>query len=419
MRVAARFACLIAVGVVLAPGPLSAQAPDVAKTVEVCRNRTDGVYYGLPEQLAACAALIESGTVTGGELAKVLYLRGTTRLFAAIQDDPNPETVKLAINDLSEAIQLAPQYTAAYYYRGVAYNRRNDYDRAIADFTEALRLDPAWGAPSVQRDLAEQGKKGLIDVAKAYSDINQPNPLDAGGHVPASVVPPAHSVDESRRLCDGDIDRRGYGPDQVGPDLTIAECTAAIRMGNLSQAALARELTNRSTGFTAFKQYDRALADDRQAVQLDPNNSTAHLNLGVDVANKGDLQSGIREFQTTLKLDPNEDAALNNLCVARGILGRDLDQAHQECDAAIRLKKDPDYFDSRGLVELKQKQFDAARKDYAEAARLNPDDASYWFGQGIADLRLGNAAQGLLEIEKAKSLDPEIEQTYAEQGVRR
>ena len=47
-----------------------------------------------------------------------------------------------AIADLTEAIRLDPKYANAYDNRGLAYRDKGDMDRAIADLTEAIRLDP-------------------------------------------------------------------------------------------------------------------------------------------------------------------------------------------------------------------------------------------------------------------------------------
>jgi tetratricopeptide (TPR) repeat protein len=49
-----------------------------------------------------------------------------------------------AIADLTEAIRLDPKYVWAYASRGEAYRMKGDYDRAIADLTEAIRLDPNY-----------------------------------------------------------------------------------------------------------------------------------------------------------------------------------------------------------------------------------------------------------------------------------
>src|SRR5579864_2980449 len=47
-----------------------------------------------------------------------------------------------AIADYTEALRLDPKLVKAYYNRAVAWSEKADYDRAIADFTEALRLEP-------------------------------------------------------------------------------------------------------------------------------------------------------------------------------------------------------------------------------------------------------------------------------------
>ncbi|MDR0628540.1 MAG: tetratricopeptide repeat protein [Treponema sp.] len=47
-----------------------------------------------------------------------------------------------AIADFTEAVRLNPNLAAAYNNRGNAYKDKEDYDRAIADYEAALRIDP-------------------------------------------------------------------------------------------------------------------------------------------------------------------------------------------------------------------------------------------------------------------------------------
>jgi len=47
-----------------------------------------------------------------------------------------------AIADLSQAIRIEPRDALAAHARGVAYRERRDFERAIADFDSALKLDP-------------------------------------------------------------------------------------------------------------------------------------------------------------------------------------------------------------------------------------------------------------------------------------
>src|SRR5262249_23863527 len=49
-----------------------------------------------------------------------------------------------AIADFSEALRLDPGYAEAWNNRGVAHQAAGDLDPALADYEEALRLDPGY-----------------------------------------------------------------------------------------------------------------------------------------------------------------------------------------------------------------------------------------------------------------------------------
>jgi tetratricopeptide (TPR) repeat protein len=62
-----------------------------------------------------------------------------------------------AIADYDQAIQLRPDLAEAYYYRGKAYAKKGEKEKAIADFHKVLELsdDPNW------RQQAEEQLKAL------------------------------------------------------------------------------------------------------------------------------------------------------------------------------------------------------------------------------------------------------------------
>jgi tetratricopeptide (TPR) repeat protein len=83
-----------------------------------------------------------------------------------------------AIADYTEAIRLDPNYAEAYYERGVIYNMYQiDLNRAIENFTEAIRLDPKF--PLVYNDRAmiynDRGNayKGKGQANRALADYNE------------------------------------------------------------------------------------------------------------------------------------------------------------------------------------------------------------------------------------------------------
>ncbi len=81
--------------------------------------------------------------------------------------DPKEEFVK-AIADFTRAIELNPADTSAYCNRGLCYAEHGDFAQAIADFTQAIELNPSDASAYCNRGwcYAEQG-----DFAKAISDI--------------------------------------------------------------------------------------------------------------------------------------------------------------------------------------------------------------------------------------------------------
>jgi tetratricopeptide (TPR) repeat protein len=66
-----------------------------------------------------------------------------------------------AIAEYDEAIRLDPEYTEAYNNRGSAYAGLGQYQRAIQDFDEAIRLNPEYAEAYYNRGLTYklQGKK--------------------------------------------------------------------------------------------------------------------------------------------------------------------------------------------------------------------------------------------------------------------
>lgn len=56
-------------------------------------------------------------------------------------------------------ILLNPQYSDAFNNRGIAHNAMGNFAAAVADFDEAIRLDPQLGSAISNRNLARQSLK--------------------------------------------------------------------------------------------------------------------------------------------------------------------------------------------------------------------------------------------------------------------
>jgi tetratricopeptide (TPR) repeat protein len=80
-----------------------------------------------------------------------------------------------AIGDYNEAIRLDPNSAPAYYNRGAAWGQKQEYDKALADFDEAIRLEPKEARIYASRAWA-WNKKGQFE--KAVADDNEAIRLD-------------------------------------------------------------------------------------------------------------------------------------------------------------------------------------------------------------------------------------------------
>jgi tetratricopeptide (TPR) repeat protein len=71
-----------------------------------------------------------------------------------------------AIADYSEAIRLKPDFFAAYLNRGTALRKKGEIDPALADYTQAIRLKPDLYDAYTLRGIC-YGKKGQYEEAIA------------------------------------------------------------------------------------------------------------------------------------------------------------------------------------------------------------------------------------------------------------
>jgi lipoprotein NlpI len=148
------------VPLVLAVGPvLAASQTDLAD----CQQMDD-----LDRSIAGCTKIVGDRSMVPHDRAIAYFDRGVA-YYA--KDD-----LDHAIADWSEAITLDPNYVHAYNNRAKAYRAKGDYEHAIADYNEAIKLDPHHAVAYKGRGIAD-----LLSgqIAKAEADFQQASNLDS------------------------------------------------------------------------------------------------------------------------------------------------------------------------------------------------------------------------------------------------
>lgn len=252
----------------------------------------------------------------------------------------------------------------------------------------------------------------------------------------------AQKADDNWRQC---------ASNAAAPDVKIAACSAVIEAGGGTKKTLNAALYNRGGAYSAAGQFDKAVADFTQALQLNPNDGILYIGRGNAYLQNGDFDhadadfdaairlhaqpavaySGkgmidfvhdrydraIEDFGQTVRLQPGEAEGFTMRCLARAIVGK-LQEAMADCNQAIKLNpNDAEAYSNRGLVYLKMKQPSAALANYHRALQQEPGGDTLLYGQGIAKHMLGDKDGGDADIAEATKLSPDIAAVFAKWGV--
>ena len=190
-----------------------------------------------------------------------------------------------AIASFTEAIRLDPNLVVPYHNRGRAYLDNDKYDKAIEDFTEVIRLNPD-NDDVVTRETDTEAyfdrgvsylKKG--ESNKAIDDLTEVirlNPDDAKAYMSRGL---AYNVK-------GEYDK------------AIKDCTEAIRL----DPNLAKAYNNRGNAYSAKGKDDKAIKDFSQVIRLDPNNADAYFNRSSEYSRKGDRRRAKADYDKAKSL---------------------------------------------------------------------------------------------------------------------
>jgi tetratricopeptide (TPR) repeat protein len=216
-----------------------------------------------------------------------------------------------AINDFTEAIRLDRNYVPAYVSRGNAYGIQGAVDKAINDFTEAIRLDPNVAIIYFNRGNAYYDQGNLDKASNDYKEAIRLDPNFARAYVGR-----------------GDVIR-----EQGNLDKAISDYNEAIRL----EPNYVPAYDGRGRAYGSSGNYDKAISDFTEAIRLDPNLAPAYCRRGYAYDMHGNFEKAISDYNEAIRLDPNSALAYvgrGNAYTKKG----NLNAANADYATAKRLK---------------------------------------------------------------------------------
>ena len=152
--------------------------------------------------------------------------------------------------------------------------------------------------------------------------------------------------------------------------------------------------------------------DDPTVVEADPEKAQQAVDAGLEAHAKGDLTAAAEEYEKALEYDPENKYALYNLALideASGNYGLAEEKYRQALESA------PTYVPAlyNLAILVTDNDPDEAISLYRKAVATKPKDAAAWLNLGLLLRAAGKDAEGDAAVDKAISLNPELEDPAA------
>ena len=275
-----------------------------------------------------------------------------------VQDgQPMPQTPEVVADVAGDA--------AEYARLGAALASRHEFERALADLSKAIELDPG-------------GSDYLYDRAKIYMQT---------GRAPLALA---------------DLE----GVLALKPGFIEAYISRAqIRLGQKNNAGALSDLDAAA-----------ALAPARGDVRY----TLAHLYAGAE-----NFAAAIKQWDLWIDSHPVDArfvGALGERCYLKALQNQDLPGGVSDCNRALALAnmQNPDnafLWANRGMVRLRQGAYDKALSDFNDALEKQPKNVRALYGRGVAKIHQNNQSEGESDIDAAVRLSPKIKENLQAHGI--
>jgi len=242
-------------------------------------------------------------------------------------------------------------------FEGIQLRVNEQFDAAIAKFTEAIQMDPTNAEGFIQRGIT-------------YSNINK-------------------------------------------QDEAITDFNYAINYNPNSAEAY----NARGVAWAQKSQYSQAIKDYNKALELDPNLVKAYTNRAIAYMLQRSYENGLADFSKVIELTPDDAEAYFNRGQAYNNAFASLqdpsylDLCIADFTQSLTLRPDqPEAYFNRGFCASLKGNFVRSWEDYSRAIELDNSEALFYLYRAALFPDLGTQEQALADAQRALELaqDPDI-----------
>lgn len=312
------------------------------------------------------------------------------QVYEARSDKPELAYTQLAKNyrklDLAKAMDYVEkaentdlELSADFYYtKGDILMAQREYMLAIQSLSQAINLQPQWADPYFLRGLSFFQAFKYSNAIKDYDSYLQILPED-----------------------DFILALRGNAKLETGDfEGALADFNKSIQLYDQGDIAF----IGRSDYYRVKEQYDKALADLNKAAQINPKNVKIFGKQGLVYAKMNNFSQSVESYSKAIQLEPRN----GEYYASRSLSYLKLEQNEKALtDANKSIELIPGYSDgylNGSLALFNMNKFPEALKFINSGIEANPEDGMMYYTRSAIHKEMGNTSAAEADDAKAKQL---------------
>ncbi len=276
------------------------------------------------------------------------------------------------------------------------------YQLAILDFSQRKFKEAEGNFDILDKAGDARGFLGLVNTRSALGDYD-----GAIQMVQAQLAQKPDRLDYRRLLAETEVRAKKY-------DSAISEYQSLIQKDPSEVNYIRLGEIERDAG-----KLEEGIASFQKAKQLKPADPFPVLEIAVLYDAVGRADEARKGYEEVLKLQPDNDVALNNLAYSKADQGVDLDLALTYAERARqKLPDNPNVADTIGLIYLRKNLVDESIRVLGDLVNRQPKVATYHLHYAMALYQKGDKTAAKKELEEATHDGPNDKEKMRIQELR-